>query len=143
MLADGLIELWLAAGQGRRRERWWQTAISGGLGVLFGLSNMLGRGLSPGDRVYMISARMAAGSVSGIMTIRALQLDRLTERLLLAGGSGGICLAVLLMVMRFEIRVAPLVRLIGGFTLLLGLLLWLAALRLRGLGGSTLAAAPR
>ena len=57
MLADGLIELWLAAGQARRRERWWQTATSGGLGVLLGLSNMLGRGLSPGDRVYMISPR--------------------------------------------------------------------------------------
>ena len=72
-----------------------------------------------------------------------MQLDRLTERLLLAGGIGGICLAVLLVVMRFEIRIAPLVRLIGVFTALLGLLLWVAALRLRGLGGSTPAAAPR
>lgn len=133
MLLDGLMELGVTFGQARRHDPWWHTALSGLAGMLFGASNLFGHGLPPSERVYMVAGRTAIGGLSAVLATRGEAADRLSQQLVRTCGIAGMCLAPLLLLMRVELEVGTLVRVISGCILLLGAMqCWIAA-RLRRL----------
>ena len=134
MFIDGLLEIGAVLREASRPERWWQALISGAVSAILGLSTLAGRGLSPADRVMMIAARSCVSGIAAIVNAHALQVDPLTKGLLYAGGIGGVCLGILLIVIRIGVQTTMIIRLVGVFTVLLGLLLGCVALRLRNPG---------
>ncbi len=103
MLTDGTTMLVLAAVAASHHKSWGKLALSGALGVIFGLTNLIGHG--PVEmRADFVAVRTFVTGISGIIIARQLVVapsEKLLVWLLILAGLGSI-------VNSFVISVGPL-----------------------------------
>jgi uncharacterized membrane protein HdeD (DUF308 family) len=125
MLVDGIIDLVTAVQAARRHQSWRKPLASGILGILVGMTNLIGGGLPALVRADLIALRTLVLGVSSIIVARRLRTElpeTLPEWLLLLCGMGSVIFSVIIVVgPAIEARV-------------LGRLDWLACLYLVGFG---------
>jgi uncharacterized membrane protein HdeD (DUF308 family) len=103
LLTDGMVMLILAAVAASRHKRWGKLALSGLLGVGFGLTNLIGIG-SVTMRADFVAIRTLITGLSGILVARQLIVapsEKLLVWLLVLAGLGSI-------IYSFVISVGPL-----------------------------------
>jgi uncharacterized membrane protein HdeD (DUF308 family) len=125
MIADGIIDLFMAVRTVRRRQSWLRMGLSGVLGIVFGFVNVVGGGLPAAVRAGLIGVRTFISGISSVLAARKMRAalpDELPEWLLMLSAVGSIVFSVIILV-------GPTIR-----ARLLGRLDWLAALYLVGLG---------
>ena len=100
LFIDGLIVLILAAFEARRRKGWAKAALNGLLGVIFGITNLIGSGPLR-FRADLIAARTFLAGISNIITARQLRIppsEWLLSWLLVMAGFGSVIFSLMLSV---------------------------------------------
>jgi uncharacterized membrane protein HdeD (DUF308 family) len=98
LLADGIIMLMLTIAEVRHRKSWAKSSVNGLLGVVFGITNLLGSG-SIALRANVVAIRTFLAGISGILTARQMRADladHLLAWLMVAGGVGSILFSMLI-----------------------------------------------
>jgi uncharacterized membrane protein HdeD (DUF308 family) len=125
MLVDGIIALATAAQAARRHQSWRQPLASGILGILVGMTNLIGGGIPALVRADLIALRTFVVGASSIVVARRLRTalpEMLPQWLLMACGIGSVILSAVMVV-------GPTIQ-----ARVLGRLDWLACLYLVGFG---------
>jgi uncharacterized membrane protein HdeD (DUF308 family) len=125
MLVDGIVELVTAVQAARRHQSWRKPLVSGILGILVGMANLIGGGIPGPARADLIALRtfvVGASSIVVAWRLRTELPETLPQWLLMLCGIGSVILSVIIVVgPAIEARI-------------LGRLDWLACLYLVGFG---------
>ena len=125
MLVDGIIDLVTAVQAARRHQSWRKPLASGILGILVGMTNLIGGGLPALVRADLIALRTFVLGVSSIIVARRLRTElpeTLPQWLMMLCGICSVILSVI-------IAVGPAIQ-----ARILGRLDWLVCLYLVGFG---------
>jgi hypothetical protein len=100
LLSDGIVMLVLAAVAAKRHKSWVRPAVSGVLGIVFGLTNLIGSGPVT-FRADLVAIRTFLTGVSGIIIASQLIVnppEKLLVWLLILAGLGSIIYSVVISV---------------------------------------------
>ncbi len=100
LLTDGVVVLALTGFEVRRGKSWAKSALNGFLGVVFGITNLIGSG-PVALRTDFVAIRTFLMGVSGIITAGRLHVapsERLLAWLLLSSGIGSVIFSLMISV---------------------------------------------
>lgn len=130
-LADGVLAAWTAVFHRRERENWWLLMIGGLLGIGVGLLTLFNPAVTAVALLFYIAIWAIATGVVKIITAIRLRKEIKGEWLLVLAGLASIALGGLLMV-RPGAGALAVAWLIGAYAVLLGLLLVVLAINVKG-----------
>jgi uncharacterized membrane protein HdeD (DUF308 family) len=130
-LADGVLAAWTAVFHRRERENWWLLMIGGLLGIGVGLLTLFNPAVTALALLFYVAIWAIATGVVKVITAIRLRKEIKGEWLLILAGLASITLGGLLMA-RPGAGALAVAWLIGWYAILLGVLLVVLALRVRG-----------
>jgi uncharacterized membrane protein HdeD (DUF308 family) len=138
-LLDGALSAGSAIANRKHDRTWWWLLLSGLAGVVAGILTFVFPGLTEIVLVYFIAARALIVGIAEIAAAVALRREISNEWFLILNGIFAVLFSLVLFVAPGAGALA-LVLMIGVYAIIAGVLLLLAAFRLRGWGRATLSA---
>lgn len=133
-LVDGVLAITAAIARRKDDHGWWIMLIQGLIGVLAGFFTILWPGITAFTLVYVIAAWAIATGIMEIATAIRLRRVIAGEWLLALSGVASILFGVLLALFPRE-GALTLVTFIGGYAIIVGILLIALGVRMRKLRG--------
>jgi uncharacterized membrane protein HdeD (DUF308 family) len=132
LFLDGLIEIWVGfLGRGRDPE-WWTDALLGVLAVIAGIAILAWPGVTAVGVMIFIGAMFAVYGATMIYQAIKLRADLANEWMLIAAGAATLILGLAFMVFPGEGAIS-LIWLVGGYTIVFGILLIVVGWKMRGI----------